>query len=86
MKTYTNNIPGEEPSTLHLFITINYLLTYLITYFMKQSTSWELNWFSARQISRNLWNPNFHYRILKYPQILPILSQLDPVYVPHRTS
>ena len=37
--------------------------TYLLTYSMVQSPSWEANWFAASQeIRRILWNPKVHYR------------------------
>jgi hypothetical protein len=61
----------------------NYLLTYLLTYVMEQSPSWEANRFSASQeIPRILWKPKVHYRIYKCPLSVPILSQLDPVHAP----
>ena len=56
-------------------------ITYLLTYSMEQSPSWEANWFAASQeIPRILWNPKVHYRIHKCPPPVPILSQLDPVH------
>ena len=44
---------------LRLGLPIN---TYLLTYSMVQSPSWEANWFAASQeIPRILWNPKIHY-------------------------
>jgi hypothetical protein len=55
--------------------------TYLLTYFMKQSPSWEANRFSASQkIPRILWNPKVICRSHKCSPPVPILSQLDPVH------
>ena len=63
------------------------LLTYLLTYSMEHSPSWEANRFSASQeISRILRNPKVHYYVHKCPPPVPILSQLDPVHTPHPTS
>ena len=52
-----------------------HLLTYLLTYSMVQSPSWEANWFAAsHEIPRILWNPKVHYRIHKLPPPVPILG------------
>jgi hypothetical protein len=57
-----------------------YTRTYLITYSMEQSPSWEANMFPASQdIPRILCNPKVHYCILKFPPPVRIPSQLNPV-------
>jgi len=56
------------------------LWTYLLTYSMEQSPTWEANRFSASQeIPGILWSAKVHYRIHKCPPPVPILSQIDPV-------
>ena len=58
-------------------------LTYLLTYSMVQSPSWEAHWFAASQeIPRILWNPKVHYRTHKRPPPVPILGQPSPVHIP----
>ena len=58
------------------------LLTYLLTYSMVQSPSWEANWSAASQefphISRN---PKVHYRTHKRPPAVSILGQPNPVHI-----
>ena len=62
-------------------VCATYLFTYLITYSMDQSPSWEANRFSASQkIPRILCNPKVHYSIHKCQPPVRILSQLDPVH------
>ena len=59
------------------------LLTYLLTYFMEHSPSWDANWFAASQeIPRFLWNPKVHYRTHKRPPPVHILGQPNPVHIP----
>jgi len=59
------------------------VLTYLLTYSMVQSPSWEANWFAASQeipsISRN---PKVHSRTHKHPSPVSILGQPNPVHIP----
>ena len=58
-------------------------LTYLLTYSMLQSPSWEADWFAASQeIPRILWNPKVHHRTHKRPSRVPILCQPNPVHIP----
>jgi len=61
----------------------NRVVTYILTFSMQQSTSWEANGFSASQeIPRILWNPKDHYQSHKCPPPVPILSQLNPAHTP----
>ena len=57
--------------------------TYLLTYSMVQSPSWEANWFAASQeIPRISRNPKVHYRTHKRPPPVPNLGQPNPVHRP----
>ena len=59
------------------------ILTYLLTYSMVQSPSWEANWFAAsREIPRFSRNPKVHYRTHKRPPPVSILGQPNPVHIP----
>jgi hypothetical protein len=58
-----------------------YLLRYLLTYSMVQSSSWEANRIAASQEThRILLNPKVYYKI--HNSLTHILSQLDPVHIP----
>ena len=60
----------------------NNTLTYLLTYSMVQSPSWEANWFATSQeIPRISRNPKVHYRTHKRPPI-SIQGQPNPVHIP----
>ena len=62
---------------------LTYILTYLFTHSMEQSTSWKANRFLASQeIPYILWNPRVHYHTHNSPPVVPILSQLEPVHAP----
>ena len=84
---HNNNYPeesvqhSEKGESLKWRIIIIDLLTYLLTYSIEQSLSWEANRFSASQeIPRILWKPKVHYRRHKCPPPLPILSHTDPAH------
>ena len=52
-----------------------------LTNFMEQSSSWEVNWFSASQeIPCILWYPKVHYHIHKRLPPVSFLSQISPVH------
>ena len=66
---------------------ITYLFTYLCTYSMEQSHSWETNCFSASQeIPRILWNLKVLCHVYKCMLPVPSLSQINKVHAPHPTS
>jgi len=51
---------------------------------IQQSPSGEANSSSGSQeIPRNFWNQKFYYLVHKIPSLVPILSQINPVHVPH---
>ena len=72
-------------SKVNLLLT--YLFTYILTYSMEPSRSWEANLLSASQeIPRILWNPMVHYRIhLCSPSVLTWASSIQSIS-PHPTS
>ena len=59
------------------------ILTYLLTFSMVQSPSWEANWFAASQeIPRISRNPKVHYCTHKHPPPVSTLGQPNPVHLP----
>ena len=57
--------------------------SYIHTYSMVQSPSWEANWFAdSQEIPRISRNPNVHYRTHKRPPTVSILGQPSPVHIP----
>jgi hypothetical protein len=48
---------------------------------MELNSSWEANSLSISQVTRLLYNPNFHYRIYNNPPLEPILSQVNTVHI-----
>ena len=63
-------------------VTVMHVETYLVTYSMVQSPSWEANWFEASQIPRISRNPKVHYRTHKRLPPVSILGQPNTVNKP----
>ena len=74
-------------TTAHIRVMFHSDSTYLLTFSMEQSPSWEANCSAASQeIPQILWNLKAHYRTHKCMPPLPILSQLHPVPTTPPTS
>ena len=66
----------------NLIVKIPRNFTYLPTYSMVLSPSWEANWSTASQeIPRISRNPKVHYRTHKRPPPVSILGLLNPVHI-----
>ena len=58
-------------------------VTLLLSYRIKQNSSWKTNWFSAsKENPRILWNPNVYYRIHKLHATRPYTGEYrsNPYY------
>jgi len=68
---------------LRCVVIERWILLYILTHSMVQSTSWEANWFTASQeIPRISRNPKVHYRTHNRPPPVSILGQPNPVHIP----
>ena len=75
--------PRGKDAIFYCYNGLHTITTYLLTYSMMQSPSWEANWFAASQkIPRILCNPKVHHRTHKRPPPVPILCQPNPVHIP----
>jgi hypothetical protein len=77
-----------SPSIVATFVDVvvlpnRNLLTYLITYSMEQSPSWEANQFQpVKKFPAFYGTRRFFYHIHKCPPPVPILSQINSVHAP----
>ena len=87
MKMCWKGIVSVIPAIIYILLMlqhlVNSILTYLLTYSMVKSPSWETNWFAASQeIPHISQNPKVHYRTHKRPPPVSILGQPNLVHIP----